>query len=61
MNHFLWGISGNPVMPGVLQIEALAQTGGILAINALPPESMIRILLKWTMRGSGTKLYREIL
>jgi len=26
---------GNPVMPGVLQIEALAQTGGILAINAL--------------------------
>lgn len=28
---------GNPVMPGVLQIEALAQTGGILAINALPP------------------------
>lgn len=27
---------GNPVMPGVLQIEALAQTGGILCINALP-------------------------
>jgi UDP-3-O-[3-hydroxymyristoyl] N-acetylglucosamine deacetylase/3-hydroxyacyl-[acyl-carrier-protein] dehydratase len=27
---------GNPVMPGVIQIEALAQTGGILAINCLP-------------------------
>lgn len=27
----------NPVMPGVLQIEALAQTGGILCINAMPP------------------------
>ena len=26
----------NPVMPGVLQIEALAQTGGILAINSMP-------------------------
>jgi len=26
---------GNPIMPGVLQIEALAQTGGILAINAM--------------------------
>ena len=26
----------NPVMPGVLQIEALAQTGGILCINTLP-------------------------
>ncbi|HEX5155018.1 MAG TPA: bifunctional UDP-3-O-[3-hydroxymyristoyl] N-acetylglucosamine deacetylase/3-hydroxyacyl-ACP dehydratase [Parafilimonas sp.] len=27
----------NPVMPGVLQVEALAQTGGILCINAMPP------------------------
>ena len=27
---------GNPVMPGVLQIEALAQTGGILCINSMP-------------------------
>ncbi len=27
---------GNPIMPGVLQIEALAQTGGILAINSMP-------------------------
>ncbi len=26
----------NPVMPGVLQIEALAQTGGILCINSMP-------------------------
>jgi len=29
MGHF----PGNPIMPGVLQIEALAQCGGILAIN----------------------------
>lgn len=27
---------GNPVMPGVLQVEALAQTGGLLCINAMP-------------------------
>ncbi len=27
---------GNPVMPGVLQIEALAQTGGILVLNSVP-------------------------
>jgi UDP-3-O-[3-hydroxymyristoyl] N-acetylglucosamine deacetylase/3-hydroxyacyl-[acyl-carrier-protein] dehydratase len=27
---------GNPVMPGVLQIEALAQTGGLLCFNAMP-------------------------
>jgi len=29
---------GNPVMPGVLQVEALAQTGGILCINAMQGE-----------------------
>lgn len=27
---------GNPVMPGVLQVEALAQTGGILCIKSMP-------------------------
>jgi len=27
---------GNPVMPGVLQVEALAQCGGILAMNMSP-------------------------
>ncbi len=26
---------GNPVMPGVMQIEAMAQTGGILALNSV--------------------------
>jgi UDP-3-O-[3-hydroxymyristoyl] N-acetylglucosamine deacetylase/3-hydroxyacyl-[acyl-carrier-protein] dehydratase len=30
----------NPIMPGVLQIEAMAQTGGILALNTVPdPEN----------------------
>ncbi len=37
---------GNPVMPGVLQIEALAQTGGILAINAMPPGEYDTYFLK---------------
>ncbi len=31
---------GNPVMPGVLMIEAMAQTGGILVLNTVPdPEN----------------------
>ena len=37
---------GNPVMPGVLQIEALAQTGGILCINAMPKGSYDTYFLK---------------
>lgn len=31
---------GNPVMPGVLQIEAMAQVGGVLVLNTVPdPEN----------------------
>ncbi|MDP2646461.1 MAG: 3-hydroxyacyl-ACP dehydratase FabZ [Desulfobacterales bacterium] len=29
---------GAPIMPGVLIIEAMAQAGGVLAFNSLPPE-----------------------
>lgn len=37
---------GNPVMPGVLQIEALAQTGGILCINTMPEGTYDTYFLK---------------
>ncbi len=37
----------NPVFPGVLQIEALAQTGGLLALNTVPdPENWDTYFLK---------------
>jgi UDP-3-O-[3-hydroxymyristoyl] N-acetylglucosamine deacetylase/3-hydroxyacyl-[acyl-carrier-protein] dehydratase len=38
---------GNPVMPGVLQVEAMAQTGGILVLNTVPdPENYWTYFMK---------------
>ena len=38
---------GAPVMPGVLQIEAMAQTGGILVLNTVPdPENYLTYFMK---------------
>ena len=38
---------GNPVMPGVIQVEAMAQTGGVLLLHSVPdPENYITLFLK---------------
>ena len=38
---------GKPIMPGVLQIEAMAQAGGVLILNTVPdPENYLTFFAK---------------
>lgn len=45
--HFVGHFPGEPIMPGVLQIEAMAQTGAVFALNTVDkPEDYLTIFLK---------------
>ena len=50
---------GNPIMPGVLILEAMAQSAGVLTFESLPPEK--RNILVYFMGIDGARFRRMVL
>ncbi len=57
-NFFQGHFPGHPVMPGVLIIEAMAQTAAVLVVETLGPEAAGRVV--YFMSVEGAKFRRPV-
>lgn len=54
--YFQYHFPGNPIMPGVFQMEAIMQTGGLI-INTLPEKEQIKLYFS---ESKSTKIYGSV-
>ncbi len=54
--YFQYHFPGNPIMPGVFQMEALMQTGGLI-INTLPDKEQLRLYFS---ESKSAKIYGSV-
>ncbi len=57
-NYFQGHFPGHPVMPGVLIIEAMAQTAAVLVVKTLGPDAAGRVV--YFMSVEGAKFRRPV-
>ena len=61
---FLLDISGNPLMPGVLIVEAIAQAGGVLLLSTVDdPENYLTLFMKiyYNLKSCKTRRHFDFL
>lgn len=58
--HFMGHFPGAPVMPGVLIVEAMAQTAGILVVHSMPEGERVKDKLVYFMTVDNARFRKPV-